>query len=118
MNIEAARSKLPPNLVPELFGPMHEYHTPSILADAIADCPLLPSLAGTTCVVPALEPSAGIGRLVHPFSGKRCSANTSSRPQRTFNLIVSSPPYGKRDADAGPGPGATACKSAHSEDDA
>jgi hypothetical protein len=48
MNIDAARSKLPPDLVPEIFGPMHEYHTPSILADAIADCPLLPSLAGTT----------------------------------------------------------------------
>ena len=118
MNIDAVRSKLPPNLVPELFGLMHEYHTPSILADAIADCPLLPSLAGTTCVVPALEPSAGIGRLVHAFSGKRCSADAGSRPQGTFNLIVSNPPYGERGADVGPGPGSPPCKSAHSEDDA
>jgi hypothetical protein len=75
---------------------MHEYHTPSILADAIADCPLLPSLVGTTGVVRALEPSAGIGRLVHAFSGKRCSADAGSRPQGTFNLIVSNPPYGER----------------------
>jgi hypothetical protein len=103
---------------------MHEYYTPSILADAIADCPLLPSLAGTTGVVRALEPSAGIGRLVRAFSGKRGSADPGTRPQGTFNLIVSNPPYGERgaaaleDHDAGPGPGATACKSAHSEDDA
>ncbi len=123
MNIDAARSQLPPNLVPELFGLTHEYHTPSILADAIADCPLLPSLAGTTGVVPALDPSAGIGRLVHAFSGKRCRADAGS-PQGTFNLIVSNPPYGERgaaaleDHDAGPGPCAAACKTAHSEDDA
>ena len=118
MNTTAVRSKLPPDLVPEIFGPMHEYYTPSILADAIADCPLLPSLAGSTGVVRALEPSAGIGRLVRAFSGKRWSAGADSRPQGTFNLIVSSPPYGERSADAGPGPGAIACKSAHSEDDA
>ncbi len=109
MNIDAARSQLPPNLVPELFGLTHEYHTPSILADAIIDYPLLPSLAGT--------------RLVHAFSGKRCSADAGS-PQGTFKLIVSNPPYSERgaaaleDHDEGPGPGATACKSAHSEDDA
>ena len=104
MNTTAVRSKFPPDLVHEIFGPMHEYYTPSILADAIIDCPLLPSLAGT--------------RLVHAFSGKRCSADAGGRPQGTFNLIVSNPPYGERGADAGPGPGATACKSAHSEDDA
>ena len=116
MNTTAVRSKFPPDLLPEIFGLMHEHHTLSILA--IAECPLLPSPAGTTGAVRALESSAGIERLVRAFSGKRCSANAGSRPQGTFNLIVSNPPYGERGADAGPGPGATACKSAHSEDDA
>lgn len=126
MNTTAVRSKFPPDLVPEIFGLMHEHYSPSILADAIADadCSLLPSLAGTTGVVRALEPNAGIGRLVRAFSGKRWIADPGSRPQGTFNLIISNPPYGERgaatleDHDAGPGPGAIACKSAHSEDDA
>ena len=122
MNTTAVRSKFPPDLVPEIFGPMHKHYTPSTLADAIADadCPVLPSLAGTTGVVRALEPSAGIGRLVRAFSGKRGIADPGTRPQGTFNLIVSNPPYGERGAaaleDHDAGPGATACTSAHSED--
>lgn len=118
MKTTAVRSKFPPDLVPEIFGLIYDYYTPSILADAITDCPLLPSLVGTTGVVRAPEPGAGIGPLVRAFSGKRCSADAGSRPQGTFNLILSNPPYGERGPDAGPSPGATACKSAHSEDDA
>ncbi len=75
LSIESVRAKFPPGLIPETFGLIHEYYTPSILADAIADaiCPLLPSLAGTDRVVRALEPSAGIGRLIRGFSARRCA---------------------------------------------
>ena len=75
LSIDAVRSKFPPGLVPETFDLIHAYYTPTILADAIADavCPLLPALASITGVVRALEPSAGIGRLIRAFSAQRCA---------------------------------------------
>jgi hypothetical protein len=84
------------DLIPETFGLIHEYYTPTILADAIADAsgPLRPSLAGTDGVVPALEPSAGIGRLNRAFSARHgTSWMTHDGIQ---NLVVSNPPYGER----------------------
>jgi hypothetical protein len=68
------RSKFPPGLVPETFGLIHEYPTPTPLADAMADavCPLLPGLAGKDNIVRALEPSASVGRLIRAFSARRC----------------------------------------------
>ena len=112
----------PAAFCPETLSPLDEYYTPSILADAV--CPLRPNHDGTTDGVQALEPSAGIGHLFRAFSSERKIADAGSRQQGTFNLIVSNPPYSERgaaaleDPDASPGPGATACKSAHSEDDA
>jgi len=87
--------------IPEAFGLIHEYYTPTILADAIADAsgPLRPLLAGTDGVVPALEPSAGIGRLIRAFSARHGTSwmtHDGSRQQDTFNLVVSNPPYGER----------------------
>jgi hypothetical protein len=74
LSIESVRAKFPSGLSPETFGLIHEYYTPTVLADAIADaiCPLLPALAGTDGVVRAIEPSAGIGRLIRAFSARRC----------------------------------------------
>ncbi len=61
---------LPPELIPEPFGLIHEYYTPSVIAKALAEtlCPLLAELAGADGVVHALEPSAGIGRLLRGFT--------------------------------------------------
>ncbi len=61
------RGKFPPGLIPETFGLIHEYYTPTILADAV--CPLLPA--------------------------RRCAA-LQGATRGTFNLVVSNPPYGER----------------------
>lgn len=65
---------LPSDLVPESFGLLHEYYTPTVVAESIAEllCPLLPELAGNDGIVCALEPSAGIGRLIRALSPPRC----------------------------------------------
>ena len=74
LSIENVKKLLPPGLTPESFGLIHEYYTPTTVAEAIAEtlCPLLPELAGNDGVVRALEPSAGIGRLIRAFSPRRC----------------------------------------------
>jgi hypothetical protein len=76
LSIEAIAGRVPAEIVPETFGLIHEYYTPSIIADALAEtlCPLLAELAGNDGVVRALEPSAGIGRLIRGFSPRRCLA--------------------------------------------
>jgi hypothetical protein len=56
---------------PSSQGLIHEYYTPSVVGRSIADAvrsllPTIPKDAGSGKVV-ALEPSAGIGRLVRPF---------------------------------------------------
>lgn len=61
--------------IPEGLGPasrrslIDEYYTPVVVADALADLvrPHLAELAGITGRVLALEPSAGIGRLIMPL---------------------------------------------------
>ncbi|MBZ5709375.1 SNF2-related protein [Nannocystis pusilla] len=74
LSIENVKKLVPPGLTPESFGLIHEYYTPTAIAEAIAEtlCPLLPELAGNDGVVRALEPSAGIGRLIRAFSPRRC----------------------------------------------
>jgi hypothetical protein len=76
LSIERVRKLLPPDFVPESFGLIHEYYTPTVITEWIAEllCPLLPELAGNDGVVRALEPSAGIGRLIRGFSPRRCLA--------------------------------------------
>lgn len=76
LSIESVKAVMPAELVPESFGLIHEYYTPTVIAEAIAEllCPLLPELAGNDGVVRALEPSAGIGRLIRAFSPRRCLA--------------------------------------------
>ena len=56
---------------PDPRGLIHEYYTPSKIAAAIAGAirPLLPGLVNDDGVVPAVEPSAGIGRFVRALSG-------------------------------------------------
>jgi hypothetical protein len=74
LSIDAVRGKLPADLLPETFGLIHEYYTPSVIAEALVSllCPFLPELASADGVVRALEPSAGIGRLLRAFSPRLC----------------------------------------------
>lgn len=74
LSIEGVADQFPPGLVPSEFALVHEYYTPTIVADAIADlvCPLLPELAGFDGVVRAFEPNVGIGRLVRAMGPPRC----------------------------------------------
>ncbi|SFF43925.1 Helicase conserved C-terminal domain-containing protein [Nannocystis exedens] len=74
LSIETVKKIVPPGLTPESFGLIHEYYTPTAIAEAIAEslCPLLPELAGNDGIVRALEPSAGVGRLIRAFSPRRC----------------------------------------------
>ncbi len=65
---------VPLGSIPETFGLIHEYYTPTILADAIA---------GAICP-----------RLTMPLE------HDGSRRQGTFNLVVSNPPYSERGAAA------------------
>lgn len=70
LSIKRAASALPPGWVPEKKALIHEYYTPELVANAIAQT-LLPyqaELTNAEGVIRVLEPSAGIGRLVNAFS--------------------------------------------------
>ena len=56
LSIEQVRDQFPPELQPETFGLIHEYYTPTVLADAIGDmvCALLPALIGRDGYIRAL----------------------------------------------------------------
>lgn len=75
-------------LMPESFGLMHEYYTPTVVAELV--CPRRPELAGNDNIVPALDPSAGIGRLIRAFGPRRCLA-LEAGGQNGF--IIANPPY-------------------------
>jgi hypothetical protein len=74
LSIEGVKKKIPKDLLPESFGLIHEYYTPTVIAESMAAalCPLLPELAGNDGIVRALEPSAGIGRLIRAYNPQRC----------------------------------------------
>ena len=74
LSIEEVTGQFPPGLMPSEFALIHEYYTPQIVAEAIADlvCPLLAELAGFDGDVRAFEPSVGIGRLVRAMGPPRC----------------------------------------------
>jgi hypothetical protein len=74
LSIEAVKKKIPKGLVPESFGLIHEYFTPTMIARALvaAICSMLAELAGSDGVIRALEPSAGIGRLLRSFGPELC----------------------------------------------
>jgi hypothetical protein len=76
LSIEQVRDQYPPELQPETFGLIHEFFTPPPLAEQIGDmvCRLLPGLVGRDGYIRALEPSAGIGRLVQSLPARRCLA--------------------------------------------
>ena len=71
LSIDAVASLLPVGWVPEIRGLIHEYYTATKVAREVARVlrPLVLALPSQDGVVRALEPSAGIGRMVHAFSG-------------------------------------------------
>ena len=74
LSIEKNRDQFPEGWDPETFGLIHEYYTPSKVAQAIGElvCPLLDGIKGKDGRILALEPSAGIGRLIHGVERARC----------------------------------------------
>jgi len=71
LSIAKIRDRLPPEYVPEERGLIHEYYTPTAVARSIAEVlrPRLPELKDGNGVVRALEPSAGLGRLIRATEG-------------------------------------------------
>ena len=71
LSIRDNLAQIPEGWRPEEEGLIHEYYTPTLVAREVARVvqPLLAGLAGDDGLVQALEPSAGIGRFVHSFSG-------------------------------------------------
>ena len=71
LSMERVAAQLPEVFRPERRGMIHEFYTPTIVAQAIAQVlrPMLPNLPCHDGSVLALEPSAGIGRMVHACSG-------------------------------------------------
>ena len=76
LSIERFKGKFPAGMEPDSFGLLHEYYTPTIVCEAIAQrvCPLIPSLAGRDGHIRAVEPSCGIGRMVRALSSPTCPA--------------------------------------------
>lgn len=60
----------PSELVPESFGFLREYYTPTVISEAIAALlsPTLPELAGNDGIVRAPQPNVGICRIIRAFA--------------------------------------------------
>lgn len=71
LSIDAVASQLPKDWQPEARGLIHEYYTPTKVAQEIARVlrPHVLGLPQQDGIVLALEPAAGIGRFVHALSG-------------------------------------------------
>jgi superfamily II DNA or RNA helicase len=70
LSIERVADRFPAGFpVPDARSLIHEYYTPSKVADEVARVvvPLLPELVGKDGLIYALEPSAGIGRFLRAF---------------------------------------------------
>ncbi len=69
-------------LVPDSFGLIHAYYTPTVVAEAITElhCPRLPELANNN----------SIRHLIRTFGPRRCLALEAGGQN---GLIVANPPY-------------------------
>ena len=69
LSIKRAANALPDGWVPEKKALIHEYYTPELVANAIAQTllPFQPELTNSEGAIRVLEPSAGIGRFVNAF---------------------------------------------------
>ncbi len=66
LKLDPVQDKIPLKYRQSSIALLHEWYTPSRIADAIADAlqPFLPQLANRYGVIQALEPSAGVGRFI------------------------------------------------------
>lgn len=71
LSINAIRGKVPPEWLPDDRALIHEYYTPERVAAAIARIvqPRLADLKDSEGRIRALEPSAGIGRMIRAHQG-------------------------------------------------
>ncbi|MFO0572375.1 MAG: SNF2-related protein [Polyangia bacterium] len=71
LSIKGIEGQVPEAWLPEKRGLIHEYYTPTRVARAIAEAlrPRLADLVNEDGQILALEPSAGIGRLIEALSG-------------------------------------------------
>ena len=85
LSLEKYGPKFPEGWDPESPGLIHEYYTPSVVADAIAEvvCPMLEDVATPQGELRALEPSAGIGRFIDAFDRARCD----DKPAITWTAV-------------------------------
>jgi hypothetical protein len=98
LSIEKVESQLPREIVPETFGLIHEYYTPSsdrqgARRDAVPAARRARRAPTVWCR--ALEPSAGIGRLIRGFSPRRASR---SRPAARSRRSSGPPSNSRRSA--------------------
>jgi hypothetical protein len=86
LSVKRAAKLLPKGWVPDKRAMIHEFYTPELVANAIAQAllPFQPELVGEAGTITALEPSAGIGRFVHAFA-------PSAWPQIHWTAIELSP---------------------------
>ena len=75
LSIEKYKAEFPEGWDPDAFGLVHEYYTPTRIARAIAAalCDFLPGLAARDGTIHALEPSAGIGRIILALDQATCA---------------------------------------------
>ncbi|MCA9662812.1 MAG: N-6 DNA methylase, partial [Myxococcales bacterium] len=85
LDLDRYAPSFPAGWVKETQGLIHEYYTPSAVADAIAEavCPLLEGVATPRNQIHALEPSAGIGRFIDAFDRARCG----ERPELHWSAV-------------------------------
>ncbi len=69
LSIDKYKSRFPKGLVPDPYGLINEYYTPTALTDEVARVvtPLLDEIKDRSGRIQALEPSAGIGRFIRSF---------------------------------------------------
>ncbi len=73
LSLEEVEDQIPDQFHQDSLGLVHEWYTPSKVADAIAAQlnPFLDKLANRIGIIKALEPSAGVGRFIDSFNRLR-----------------------------------------------
>ncbi|MGB1015606.1 MAG: Eco57I restriction-modification methylase domain-containing protein, partial [Nannocystaceae bacterium] len=73
LSLEEVQERIPEQFSQDSMALVHEWYTPSRVADAIAErvAPFLDKLVNNLGMVKALEPSAGVGRFIDSFNRLR-----------------------------------------------
>jgi len=91
LSIRGAEGKFPADFPrPDPSGLIHEFYTPAVVANEIARVvrPLLPNLPQSDAGgVQALEPSAGIGRMLNAFEGARLEWHAVEWSELSYRML-------------------------------